>query len=154
MAITENFDDPNYDLHVFSEMTGEYTRECFSPRSRSAADWSHDPCAPDFAHARCQEISSWLRHAAEAGVSVSHWVVLDDDDLLQTDIAAGAGAKIYTKDASSLVQRSSPGMGSKPVQLSEEAMPAMSPPAPALPKVAPAQLPDDQDNDDPWALAF
>lgn len=78
------FCDPEYDLHVFSESTSEYSRACFSPRSREGSDWSHDPCTAHFARTRCREIACWLEAAASCGVVVSHWAVLDDDDLLQT----------------------------------------------------------------------
>jgi len=86
-TLASAFDDPDYDLNVFSESTREYSRACYSPRSRRAADWVHEPCSPEFARRRCQEVLLWLHHAAKSGISVSQWVVIDDDDLLQTSSA-------------------------------------------------------------------
>ena len=79
------FLDPDYDLNVFAEAAGEYTRGQFSPRSRRGGDWNHDPCSSEYAHTRCREIAMWLEAATECGVAVEKWVVIDDDDLLQTD---------------------------------------------------------------------
>ena len=83
-AVACIFSDPDYDTHVYSEATGEYSRASFSPRSREGADWSHEPCSPEFAKTRCREIACWLQAAEACGVHVTHWAVLDDDDLLQT----------------------------------------------------------------------
>ena len=85
-TLAATFTDPDFDLEVFSELTREYSRVRFSPRSRGAADWIHEPCSAGFAKGRCREVLLWLERAAAAGVEVTHWVVLDDDDLLQTGL--------------------------------------------------------------------
>jgi len=82
--IFDTFSDPDYDQHVFSEASGAYSRECFSPRSRAGTDWTHEPCTTSFARTRCCEIALWLEQAREEGADVSDYAVLDDDDLLQT----------------------------------------------------------------------
>merc|ERR1712232_1443061 len=81
--VREAFTDPDFDLHVFSEGTKQYGHQCFSPRSRRAADWVHEPCSASFAQTRCSEIMLWLKEASKQGLSVANWIVLDDDDLLQ-----------------------------------------------------------------------
>lgn len=83
-AIEASFVDDNYDTHVFSEVTHSYSRATFSPRSRMGEDWSHEPCTAQFAATRRAEIAAWLEEASVLGVTVEAWVVLDDDDLLQT----------------------------------------------------------------------
>lgn len=83
-AMRDVFSDKDFDLHVFSEGTCKYSRECFSPRSRRAADWVHQPCERKFAETRCREIMTWLDLAAKADIKVKNWVVLDDDDLVQS----------------------------------------------------------------------
>ncbi|KAL3928588.1 MAG: hypothetical protein SGPRY_002324 [Prymnesium sp.] len=76
------FCDPSYDLHVYSETNNSYHQTTFSPRAREGGDWSHDP--PSFARTRVREIVRWLQAASDCGVEVSEYVVIDDDDLLQT----------------------------------------------------------------------
>ena len=78
------FVDPDYDLHVYSEVSREYSRTSFSPRSRKGEDWTHEACSADFARTRRREVVRWLEAAAAAGLEVESYVVLDDDDLLLT----------------------------------------------------------------------
>ena len=83
-ALAAAFAEEDFDLHVFSEESEEYSRVVFSPRSREGHDWSHAPCSPEYARTRCREVARWLHAAATCGVHVGEWVVLDDDDLQQT----------------------------------------------------------------------
>lgn len=80
------FRDEDYDLHVFSESTREYSHVSFSPRSRRG-DADHG-CTSKFAETRRKEVLAWLRHAAALSIQVDSWVVLDDDDLTQLFVAS------------------------------------------------------------------
>ncbi|KAL1524136.1 hypothetical protein AB1Y20_019045 [Prymnesium parvum] len=86
-AVKATFCDPDYDLHVYSEVMCEYSRQAFSPRSREGGDWSHDPCSSKFAQTRVHEVVKWLEAAAACGLNISDYVVIDDEDLLQTGMA-------------------------------------------------------------------
>jgi len=79
-GLRDVFTDPDYESDVFSELSRQYGRASFSPRQ--SMDFNLDPCCFEFACTRSQEIFAWLGLAAEAGVRVSHWVILDDDNLL------------------------------------------------------------------------
>jgi len=83
------FSDEKYDCHVFSELTGAYSYQSFSPHSRRGVDWSHEPCTELFARTRRCEIAAWLQQAEAQDIQVSNWVVIDDDDLWQDSGVAG-----------------------------------------------------------------
>ena len=130
----------------------QYNRECFSPLSRRASDWIYEPCSAAFAETRCQVILLWLLEASKLGVSVKHWVVLDDDDLLQKGSSGNSSGYISTGR-----QRTGPTeyTMAKPVNLApvKDRMPSPAP-APMLqtpPSIGTASCDDD---DDPWAMTF
>lgn len=174
----EVFSDPDFDLNVYSEEAREYTREVFSPRSRRAADWVHEPCSVKFAETRCKEIMLWLHLASKAGVSVKNWVVLDDDDLLRRSSSGYCGRERDGAFSSSwsVSDRSPMGaspvsaspMAARPFEASKTATSGFSPlsrvscssqqqngtqPTPA-PSVSTPVVDTCDDDDDPWAMAF
>lgn len=168
-ALSEAFSDPDFDLQVFSENTREYSRQCFSPRSRRAADWIHDPCSHEFAESRCGGIRLWLHLASKAGFSVKNWVVLDDDDIFHRSSMGAKSAKLGGQQRTRLGVPPPPRpQQAAPLQFLPPARvePVRSKPVEAIKAVPPANAPkaDVQttlkvetisvDDDDPWAMVF
>jgi len=149
----EVFNDPDFDLHVFSEDAGEYTQECFSPRSRRAADWVHEQCSVKFAETRCREIMFWLFLAKKSGFAVNKWVVLDDDDLLKTgNDDAGPQARMRTGNFGYSMVGQEAVQKTQQIEASAPKIEASAPVAAA--DVAIKVIDEVFDDDDPWSMAF
>lgn len=147
-SLKEVFSDPDFDLQVFCEDAGEYRHECFSPRSRRAADWVHEQCSVKFAETRCREIMFWLYLANKSGFAVNNWVVFDDDNLLKrgNDDAGPTSRQRTGNFGYSMV-----GQDQDAAQTAKKV--EVAPPVAAV-NVAMKVIDEVFDDDDPWAMAF
>merc|ERR1712187_953863 len=113
------------------------------------------------ARVRRLEVSLWLQYA-EKQISVDQWIVLDDDDLLQSDPSPKqATAKKFGVQVSDLYKQEIESQarllstreeveGSRAATVAATASVAISQQPLALPPVASVSNADDMLDDDPW----
>jgi hypothetical protein len=105
-----------------------------------------ESCLFDSLPRRCREVARWLKAAAECGVNVASWVVIDDDDLLQVGHRAPTPRRsLRSTSASSPIESQS----SPPALRAHAHAP---PPAAAVPPVSYAY--NAAEDDYGWEFSF